>query len=46
MARKLRWKLVVLAVKTKTVEAAVEDLACARDGSFIEVIQYLEQAAG
>ena len=35
---------VVLAVYT--VEAAVEDFACARDGSFIEVIQYLEQAAG
>jgi hypothetical protein len=40
----LRAAVVLEAVNT--VEAAVEDFACARDGSFIEVIQYLEQAAG
>ena len=36
----------LLLVHVVHVEAAVEDLACSRDGSFLEVIQYLEQAAG
>ena len=43
--RRLRVGTAVLSVAC-VKSAAVEDFACARDGSFLEVIQYLEQAAG